>query len=122
MISLLLFFSHFSIRIRSPTRNSPRSCYAVDRPVHGVESRFSCSSLLYHDYQPVSRIRGHSTKVLSRKNITPDFKNSEHIETCTPGLSGKRGVGTQYVKRLRDNLRSSVLIQCHVYSDANIIP
>jgi len=110
MVSLLLFFSHFSIRIRSPTRKTPRSCYAVDRPVHGVKSRFSCSPLLYHDYRPVSRIRGHSTKVLSRKNITSNFKDLEHIETYMLGLSGKRGEGTQNAKRLSKNLRSSMLI------------
>ena len=36
MVSLLLFFNHFSVRIGSPTRKTPRSCYDVDRPFYGV--------------------------------------------------------------------------------------
>ena len=44
--------------------------------------------LLYHDYRPVFKFRGHGTKVLSRKNITPSFEDSEHKEIYVPSLSG----------------------------------
>jgi hypothetical protein len=38
------------------------------------------------------------------------FKDLKHIETCMPGLSGKRGEDTQNAKRLSEDLWSSVLI------------
>jgi hypothetical protein len=65
--------------------------YAVDRPVESVKSCCRYYPLLYHDYRSVSEFRGHGTKVLSRKNLTPSFEHLEHKETCVPSLSGQRG-------------------------------
>jgi hypothetical protein len=73
--------------------------HAIDRPVDGVESRFSCPPLLYHEYRPIFEFRANGTKVLSRKNMVPSFEDAEHKETCMPSLSGQRG-GTQNAKRL----------------------
>ena len=84
-----LFFSRFSTRIRCAVRKYCGSGHAIHRPVDGVESRFSCSPLLYHDYLPVFEFRGHSTKVLSRKNIAPSFEDTEHNKTYMLSLSGE---------------------------------
>jgi hypothetical protein len=65
--------------------------HAVDHPVDGVESRFSCSPLLYYDYRPVSKFRANPTKILSRKNMFPSFEDTEHKETYMPSLSRQRG-------------------------------
>ena len=46
MVSMPLFFSCFSTRIRFAVRKYSGCDYAVDRPVDGVESRFRCSPLL----------------------------------------------------------------------------
>ncbi len=99
IVSVPLFFSRFSTWIRFAVRKYRGCGHAVDRPVDGVESRFGCSPLLYHDYRPVSSFRGHDTKVLSEKNISPSFEDTEHKETCVPSLSGQRG-GTKNVKRI----------------------
>jgi hypothetical protein len=91
MVSVPLFFSYFSIRIRFVGRKY-RSCgHAVDPPVDGVKCLWGCSPLLHHDYQPIFEFRGHGTKVLSRKNMAPSFEDSEQKETCVPNLSGLRG-------------------------------
>ena len=68
MISMQLFFSYFSIRIRFIARKYRGLSYTVDRLIYVVESRFSYSPLLYHEYRHVSEFRGYSTKLLSRKN------------------------------------------------------
>jgi hypothetical protein len=91
MVSVLLFFSHFSTRIRFAVRKYCSLGNTVDRPIDGVESRFSYSPLLYHEYRPVSKFRANSMKVLSRKNIFPSFEDIEYKETCIPSLSGQRG-------------------------------
>ena len=52
--------------------------HAFDRPVHGVESRFSYSPLLCHEYRPVSKFRANSTKGLTIKNKFPSFEDTEH--------------------------------------------
>jgi len=87
-----------------------RGCgHIVDRPVDSVESRFGYPPLLYHDYRPVSEFRGHGTKALSRKNITPSFEDTEHKETCVPSLSGQRG-GTKNAKRKYRALSTVTLV------------
>ena len=102
IISLLLFFSYFSTRIRFAMRKYHDYSYAVDRPVDSVESGFSCFPLLYPVYRPVSEFRGHGTKVLSRNNIALSFEDKKHKETCMPSLSGQRG---RYTKRQANLLR-----------------
>ena len=87
-----------------------RGCgHTVDRPVDGVESRFDCSPLLYHKYWPVSEFRGYGTKALTGKNITPNFEDTEHKETCVPSLSGQRG-GTKNAKRIYGTLFTVTLV------------
>jgi len=78
---MLLFFSRFSTRVRFAAKKYRGPDHAVDPPVDGVESRFSSSPLLYHNYRPVSEFRGHGTKVLLRKNIIPSFEDTGHKET-----------------------------------------
>jgi len=78
IISVPLLFSLFSTRIRFATRKYHGLRPAVDRPVHGVESRFSCSPLLYREYRPVFKVRANSTKVLSQKNMVPSFEDTGH--------------------------------------------
>lgn len=63
--------------------------HAIDRPIPGVKSRFSCSPLLHHGDPPVSEFWGHHMKVLSRKNKALNFKDTKHKETCMPSLSGQ---------------------------------
>jgi hypothetical protein len=91
IVSVPLFFSYFYIKIRFVVRKHRRCDHAIDRSVDGIESLFSCSPLLPYDYRPVSEFRGHGTKVLLRKNISPSFEDSEYKETCAPSLSGQRG-------------------------------
>jgi hypothetical protein len=91
MVSVLLFFSYFSIRIQFVVRKYRSRGHAVDPPVDGVKSLWECSPLLYHDYQPVFEFRAHGTKVLLRKNMTPSFEDSEHKETSLPSLFRQRG-------------------------------
>lgn len=91
IVSVPLFFSLFSTRIRFAVRKYHGLGPAVDRPIDGVESRFSCSPLPYREYQPVSKFRANSTKVLSRKNMVPSFEVTEHKESCMPSLSGQKG-------------------------------
>jgi hypothetical protein len=50
-------------------------------PVDGVESAFGYSPLLYYHYWPVSKFRDRSTKLLSRKNIAPKFKDIKRKKT-----------------------------------------
>jgi hypothetical protein len=83
IISLLLFFSYFSTRIRVIMRKYHGCGYTVDRPIDGVKSRFGGSPLLYYNYQPLSKFRGHGMKVESRKNISLRFEDTKHKETCT---------------------------------------
>jgi hypothetical protein len=91
MVSVSLFFSYFSVRIRFVVLKYRSCCHAVDPPVDGVKSLWGCSPLLYHDYRPVFEFRGHGTKVLSRKNTAPSFEDSEYKETYVPSLSGQGG-------------------------------
>jgi hypothetical protein len=51
------------------------------RPVNGIESRFGYSPPLYHDFRLVSKLRGHNTQVLLRKNIISSFEDTEYKET-----------------------------------------
>src|SRR5450432_3017515 len=99
IVSLLLFFSYFSIRIRIVVRKLLQFSYTIDCPVNSVESYCSCSPLLCHHYWPFSEFRGHGTKVLSRNNMTLSFEDTEDKETCMPSLSGQRGV-TPNTKRI----------------------
>ena len=85
---MLLFFSYSSTRAWLAVRIILQFDYAIDHPVESVKSCCSYYPLLYHDYRPVSKFRGHGTKVLSRKNITPSFEDLEHKETYMPSLSG----------------------------------
>ena len=73
--------------------------HAVDRFVDGVESRFDCSPMLYHDHRPVSEFRRHGTKVGSRKNMTSSFEDTKHKRSCIPSLSEQRG-DTQNAKQI----------------------
>ena len=91
MITVLLFFSSFSVRVRFAVRKYCSLDYAADRPVDSVESRFSCPSLLHHDDRPVSEFRGYRTKVLSRKNMIPSIQDMERKKTCMLSLFGQRG-------------------------------
>jgi hypothetical protein len=91
MISLLLFFSYLSISIRFVIRKYYGCGHVIDCPVDGVESPVSCSPLLYYNDWPVSKFRDRSTKLLSRKNIAPRFKDIERKETLMPDLSGQSG-------------------------------
>jgi hypothetical protein len=91
MVSVPLFFSRFSTSILVALRKYRGLGHAVDGPVDGVESRFSCSPLLYHECRPVSKFRANSTKILLRKNIVPSFEDTEYKETYTPRLSRQRG-------------------------------
>jgi hypothetical protein len=63
MLSVLLFLSHFSIRIQFAERKYRGLGYAVDCPVDGVKSHFSCSPLLYHGY-----INGRGKRSRKRKS------------------------------------------------------
>jgi hypothetical protein len=47
--------------------------YAVDYPVDGVKSHFSCSPLLYLEYQLLSKFRDYNTKVLLRRHLYTEF-------------------------------------------------
>jgi hypothetical protein len=63
--------------------------YAIDRPAHSIESRFSCFPLLYPNYRPVSEVQGFSMKVPLRKKMVPSFEGMEHMEhreTYMPSL------------------------------------
>jgi hypothetical protein len=91
IISLLLFFSYFSTRIRFLLRKYPGCGYVIKCPVNGVKRLFGCFPLLYHNYWPVSKFRDYSTKLLSRKNIAPKFKDTECKTTFIPDLSGQSG-------------------------------
>jgi len=85
---LLLFFRYSFIRAWLTVRIILWFDNAIDHPVKSVKSCCSYYPLLYHDYRPVFKFRGHGTKVLSRKNITPSFEDSEHKEIYVPSLSG----------------------------------
>jgi hypothetical protein len=91
IISLLLFFSYFSTRIRFLLRKYHSCGYVIKCPVNGVKSLFGCFPLLYHNYWPVSKFRDYSTKLLSRKNIAPKFKDREYKAIFMPDLSGQSG-------------------------------
>jgi hypothetical protein len=67
-LSVPLFFSYPSIRIRFAVRKYHSYDYAVNCPVDGVESRFSRSPPLYYEYRPVSKFREYNPKLLLRKN------------------------------------------------------
>jgi hypothetical protein len=96
MVSVPLFFSYFSIRIRFTVRKYRGCGHVVDRPVDGVDRRFSYSPLLYDSYWPASEFRYRSTKLLLRKNVAPMFKDTEHKKTYMPSLSRQSG---RYTKR-----------------------
>ncbi len=70
--------------------------YVVDRPVPGVESGFSYSPLLHHDYRPFPEFRGYNSKVQLQKNLDPSFEDTELEETYMPSLSGH---SERYTKR-----------------------
>jgi hypothetical protein len=91
MISLLLFFSYLSARIRIVVRKYHGCSDSADRSVDGIENSFSCSPLLYHDHWPVSKFRDGSTKLLSRINRVLRFEDTKHKKTCMPSLSGLKG-------------------------------
>jgi hypothetical protein len=76
-----LFFSHFPTTIRLAVRKYYSCGHAVDHPVDGVESHFGCSPLPNHDYRPISKFRGYSTRVLARENMTLSFEDIELKET-----------------------------------------
>jgi hypothetical protein len=92
MVSVPLFFSHFSTGIRFAVRRYHGFGYAIYHPVDGVKSGLDCNPLLYHDYKPVSEFRGHRTKVLLRKNMTPSFEDIEHKETYVPYPDKEEGI------------------------------
>ena len=69
LVSVQLFFSHFSIRIQFIVRKYYSCSYTIDRPIDRVESHFGCSPLLHCNYRPISEFRGHGTKVLLRRNM-----------------------------------------------------
>ena len=94
-----LFLSHFPTRIRLAVRKYCSCGRAVDYPVDSIKSRFGCSPLLNHDYRPISKFRGYSTRVLARENMTPTFEDIELKETYVPSLSGQRR-GTQNATRI----------------------
>ena len=87
---MLLFFSYFSTRARLAVRKILQFGYAVDRPVENVKSCYSYYPLLYHDYQPVLKIRGRGIELLLSVNIAPSFEDTEPKETCLPDLSGQK--------------------------------
>jgi hypothetical protein len=91
LISLLLFFGYFSIRIQFAVRKYCSYSHIIDCPVSGVESPFGYSPLLYYNYWPVSKFRDCSIKLLLRKNIAPKFKDIERKEAIMPDLSGHSG-------------------------------
>ncbi len=70
--------------------------HVVDRSVPGVESGFSYSPLLHHDYRPFPEFRGYNSKVQLQKNMDPSFEDTELEETCMPSLSGQ---SERYTKR-----------------------
>jgi hypothetical protein len=88
MVIVPLFFNHFSTRIRFVVTKYCGGGYAIDRPVDGVDRRFSCSPLLYHGYWPVSESQCRSTKLLSGKNMALRVEDTEHKEICMLSLSG----------------------------------
>jgi hypothetical protein len=118
-----LFVSYLSTRIRFVVRKYRSVGHAVDPSVDGVESRFSCSPLLYHEYRPVSKFRGNSTTVLSRKNMFPSFEDTEHKETCMPSLSGERGevrktprrIYRAYIISIYSHASCIYLVYCTLY-------
>jgi hypothetical protein len=96
MVSVPLFFSSFSIRIQFVVRKYRGCSHAIDRPIDGVDYRFSYSPLLYYSYWPVSEFRYRGTKLLLGKNIALRFEDTEHKETCMLSLSRQSG---RYTKR-----------------------
>ena len=60
-------------------------------PSTALKALLAVSPLLYYNYWPVSKFRDRSTKHLSRKNIAPKFKDTEHKVTFMPDLSGQNG-------------------------------
>ena len=52
--------------------------------------------LLHHGDWPVSDVRGHDAKVLSRRNMSPSFEDTEYKKPCMPSFSGLKG---RYIKR-----------------------
>jgi hypothetical protein len=113
MVSVLLFFSRFSTRIRFGVRKYRGLGHAVDRPVDGVKSRFSCFPPALARVSACLQFRANSTKFLSIKNLVPSFEDPEHKETCMPNLSGQRGrrrTKRQALIRDLSRLHNAVLI------------
>jgi hypothetical protein len=94
-----LFFSHFFTSICFVVRKYCGCDHAVDHLVNGVKKPLLVFPLLYHDYWPVSKFQGDSTKVLLRKNMFLSFKDMECKENCMPSLSGQTR-STQNAKHL----------------------
>jgi hypothetical protein len=60
-------------------------------PLMALKALLAVPPLLYYNYWPVSKFRDPSTKLLLRKNIAPEFKDTEQKETFMPNLSGQGG-------------------------------
>ena len=65
MVDLSLFYAHFSLRTPVCNKKITVVGHAVDHSVGGVESCFSCASLLKHDHPHIFEFRRHRMIVSS---------------------------------------------------------
>ena len=56
--------------------------HAVDRFVHGIQSRFNFVPLLNHGHPHVFEFRNHGMVVPSRENMAPSFEDTLPSGTC----------------------------------------